>query len=199
MVAPRTPTTENIDVGDLLERVRDQYPSFVCEDASRSDTSATQEPACFGRVGARYVYFGGDPNEESLVTVLGEAKSDGRFEAKDIARLRKLRKLFPDALLVVATLRHSLSVTERNAIARLAQPRHARDGYATGAPVMVLTATRTPRRPQRPRVLGGRGRTCRGGENKMVSYSTQVRELADITAQIHLHLPPHLEWARSRQ
>lgn len=142
-------------------------------------------------------------DEEPLVTVLGEAKSDGRFEAKDIARLRKLRKLFPDALLVVATLRHALSVTERNAIARLAQPRHAprRLERYWRPPVMVLTATELlgdRSAPECWEAAGGRPAQI-AGKNKMVSYSTQVRVVADITAQIHLHLPPHLEWARRRQ
>lgn len=69
VTAPRTPTQKGIAVGDTLDRVRDAYPRFDCEGAFRSDTSATQEPACFGQAPhGRFVYFGGDPIQSITVT-----------------------------------------------------------------------------------------------------------------------------------
>ena len=69
VTAARTPTQKGIAVGDTLDRVRNAYPHFDCEGASRSDTSATQEPACFGHAPLqRFVYFGGDPIQSITVT-----------------------------------------------------------------------------------------------------------------------------------
>ena len=61
-------TLAGVGVGDDLSRVRERYPRFRCEGASRSDTSAIQAPSCSGSVrGDRFVYFGGDPIESVTV------------------------------------------------------------------------------------------------------------------------------------
>lgn len=66
--AERAMTQGGVHVGDRLQKVLDRYPRFRCEGASRSDTSAIQEPACSGFVrGGRWVYFGGDPIQSITV------------------------------------------------------------------------------------------------------------------------------------
>ena len=61
-------------------------------------------------------------NDGGIDLLLGEAKSKGRFEPRDIARAERLRERYPDAVLVFATLGGSLTDEEKRGIGKLAQP-----------------------------------------------------------------------------
>jgi hypothetical protein len=57
-----TRTERGIGIGDALDRAKDAYPSLHCGIVNEG-TEYTQYPGCTGKVGGKYVYFGGDPIE----------------------------------------------------------------------------------------------------------------------------------------
>jgi hypothetical protein len=67
-------TSRGVKIGDRLARVREAYPRFHCEPASRGETTATQAASCSGTVaGGRLLYFGEDPIRS--ITVMAHALS----------------------------------------------------------------------------------------------------------------------------
>jgi hypothetical protein len=93
--------------------------------------------------GAFEVDFGvwlrpGFTDEEQPSLVFGEAKTFNSFEATDFARAEALLRRFPQAHMVFATLRRSLTRTEQRALIALAR-RGSRN--ANRGRVIVLTAT----------------------------------------------------------
>ncbi|PRE99776.1 hypothetical protein C6Q15_29440 [Burkholderia multivorans] len=50
--------------------------------------------------------------EQSEGLLFGECKTYGKFEAKDIDRMRMLAETFPGAILVFSTLREALTAKE---------------------------------------------------------------------------------------
>jgi hypothetical protein len=134
--------------------------------------------------------------EEGPYLLLGEAKSYGRFEARDFERARLLRERFPSATLVFATLRPALSESEKGEIEELDRPQVTRyEDLPTQASVLVLTALELFHPEGPPRCwndAGGRAAALSG------QASSYVRPLiptwADLTLQIHADLAPHHEW-----
>ena len=76
-------------------------------------------------------------------TVFGEAKSNRRFEKKDVDNMKLLAEKFPGSILVFATMRDGLSQSEINRIKELAEWGREYDPERgeTRAPVIVLTGT----------------------------------------------------------
>lgn len=76
-----------------------------------------------------------------VAVLLGEAKTFGRFERKDVRRGAKLLDRFSDSIFVMATLRDALDDAERDAIRRMALARRTRSGWPSRrGRIIVLTA-----------------------------------------------------------
>jgi len=69
--------------------------------------------------------------------LLGECKTFGAFEAKDVAKMRELGRVFPRAILVFAKLGDSFKPSERTLLRKLAT--QCRKG-ANPNPMLLLTA-----------------------------------------------------------
>ena len=136
---------------------------------------------------------------EPPVLLLGEAKTNGRFEPKDFRRLRRLQRRFPEAILVVATLRSKLSAPERKALKEIAQPNVKRLSQVIWTPsVMVLTDAELLSGRDAPDCwtrLGGTAEEI-AAKSATISNNPEVRRIADLSAQIHLGLPPQHVWAQ---
>jgi len=138
------------------------------------------------------------PIDDPPVLLLGEAKTYGKFEKKDFARMIRLRSLFPEAILVFATLRKSLTQEEKRAMKKLAQPAVSRAKavpYSTG--VMLLTGHELFSRKGPPHCwaeVGGRIAEI-ASKNEVIANDPRVHQIADLTLQIHLGLKPHHQWA----
>jgi hypothetical protein len=139
--------------------------------------------------------------DKEPITLLGEAKTDGRFQERDFARLRELRRLFPRGMVVVATLREKLTSKERAALANIAQPKHVGRPWEMSwdPPMMILTATELLSGRTAPDCWKDAGGTTAeiATRNRVIANDPEVRQIADLTAQMHLGLPPHHEWVRS--
>ncbi|MEA2156765.1 MAG: hypothetical protein QOE11_2905 [Solirubrobacteraceae bacterium] len=76
-----------------------------------------------------------------VAVLLGEAKTFGRFERKDMRRGAQLLDRFDDSIFVMATLRDALDDDERDAIRRMVLKRRTRSGWLTRrGRIVVLTA-----------------------------------------------------------
>ena len=76
-------------------------------------------------------------------TVFGEAKSNRRFEKKDVDKMKLLAEKFPGSILVFSTMRDGLSPSEIKRIKDLAKwgREYDPESKRTQAPVIVLTGT----------------------------------------------------------
>jgi hypothetical protein len=138
---------------------------------------------------------------EPPVLLLGEAKTYGRFEPKDFRRLGWLRRHFPEAILVVATLRSKLNAEERKALRLIAQPNVKRLSQVGWNPsVMVLTDAELLSGRDAPDCWTGSGGRAAAiaakSQSATIANNPEVRRLADLTAQIHLGIPAQHVWAR---
>lgn len=131
--------------------------------------------------------------------LLGEAKSFGAFEKCDFDRATTLRRKFPEATLVFATLRDALSSAERDQIEKLARPRGA--AVTSWHPrVLVLTATELLSRDGAPNCwVADRGPRAEIFHKAQRSVRSEIAMWADITLQMHIGLSPHSEWVQSRR
>jgi hypothetical protein len=53
-------TERGVEIGDELERAKVAYPEIACDTANEG-SKYRNYPGCTGRVGERFVWFGGDP------------------------------------------------------------------------------------------------------------------------------------------
>ena len=81
--------------------------------------------------------------DRATETVFGEAKSNRRFEQKDVNNMKLLAEKFPGSILVFATMRDGLSPSEIKRIKELAEwgREYDPESKRTLAPVIVLTGT----------------------------------------------------------
>ena len=126
--------------------------------------------------------------------LIGECKTFNRFEAIDLARMRRLARLIPGAVLVFATLNETLSPTERRLITTLAEWGRRREWQH---PVMILTARELTSDEQLPRCWR-EGSAREQAMFEKVARSpwpaTSVRRLADATQQLHLGMSADANW-----
>jgi hypothetical protein len=130
--------------------------------------------------------------EEAPVLVFGEAKSFAieSFKQEDLARMWKLAELFPGAFLVFASLKDSLTETEKAEIGRLATwGRERLVDERPRAPVIVLTGAEL----FAPWHINQSWKKL-GGERAKFADSRRARLdnlwiLAEVTQQIYLGLP----------
>lgn len=75
--------------------------------------------------------------------IFGEAKSFGRdaFAGRDVVRLWRLWRRFPDAFFVFATLRDALDDREKRRVSRFARAASAGGAVRKIAPIIILTST----------------------------------------------------------
>ena len=139
-------------------------------------------------------------NDGGIDLLLGEAKSKGRFEPRDIARAERLRERYPDAVLVFATLGGSLTDEEKRGIGKLAQPSVENEKDIRWEPSMVvLTATELFSNEGPPGCWrDGGGRAAELAHNAARFVRHEVSAWADITQQLHLDLEPHHEWVEAQ-
>ena len=129
------------------------------------------------------------------VFLIGEAKSfaqDG-FCRRDIDRLKQVGRRMPGTFLVCATLKSELSLEERDLIGGLAKwgrVRHA--GGRCRNPVIVLTGTEMFAPVNIREAWKEREELSDHASFEM----GEPRNLADLTQQVYLGLPPLREWLR---
>lgn len=146
------------------------------------------------------LHRGEDEHRQVAQTLLlGEAKSFNRFEERDVSRLHALRRRFPEATLVAATLRPSLDADERAALRALSQPPVRRPSdVSRGGRLIVLTGLELFHRGDPPEcwddIEGSVGRLV----DQMRYSRPTVRMWADVTAMLHLGAEPHDVWARAQ-
>jgi hypothetical protein len=124
--------------------------------------------------------------------ILGECKTFKRFLPEDIERMRSLARLFPDSVLVFATLNDELLESERDLIAPFAI--ECREGWRN--PVVVLTARELATDDNPPYCWQ---RTKVEAETKMFEAmrnapGASFRRLADATQQLRLGMEPDAGW-----
>ncbi len=131
--------------------------------------------------------------------LLGECKSGDRyFDAKDYARARQLLKVFPTAVLVFATTRSELTPDEKEQLRSIASDgRNAAYLGQPWSPVVVLTRWELGSTWGAPICWKGHPRLAPGQEN--VNVRGSIRDLADLTQQLHLDMPSMQQEARERQ
>lgn len=120
--------------------------------------------------------------------LLGECKSGNRyFDAKDYARARELLKTFPTAAMVFATTRPELTAEEKDQLRSLAsEARNAAYVGQPSSPVVVLTRWELSSDWGAPVCWKGHPRFTPGMDN--VNVRGSVRDLADLTQQLHLEM-----------
>lgn len=123
--------------------------------------------------------------------VFGECKTYGRFEKKDIDRMRHLSKNFPGAVLVFSTLRKSLTSKEISNIARVAKAgrKYWKADHPLN-PVLVLTGTE---------LLNWQGPPYCWDESVQKKFDRVqgLLGLCNATQQLYLKLPSwHSDWQK---
>ena len=123
-------------------------------------------------------------------TVFGEAKSNRRFEQKDVNNMKLLAEKFPGSILVFATMKEGLSRSEINRIKELAEwgREYDPEKRQTRAPVIVLTGTEL--------FTAGSLRTSwkeKGGKhenmaNLIAQGESNLRILANFTQHLYLDM-----------
>jgi len=115
--------------------------------------------------------------------LFGECKSYGKFEPKDIARMKHLGESFPGAVLVFSTFRESLSSEEIKRISRLARAgrKHWKADHPKN-PVLILTA-RELFTWQRPPYCWD------SGLKQKYQHVHGLVQTALATQEIYLHMP----------
>src|SRR6266404_1086659 len=130
--------------------------------------------------------------------LLGECKSGDRcFDAKDYDRARELLKAFPTAALVFATTRPELTSAEKEQLRSIAsEGRNAAYLGRPWSPVVVLTRWELSSTWGAPICWKGHPRLAPTQEHVHVRGS--IRDLADLTQQLHLEMPSMQQEARER-
>ncbi len=130
-------------------------------------------------------------------TVFGEAKSFSRFEQDDVDRMKWLAEVFPDSILVFATMRErtEFSNKEINRIKKLAEWGRGYDEETEQmrAPVIVLTGTELFAADSLEfswKEKGGKHKTLIESP-RVTTRIHHLRVLADLTQQLYLGMPPY--------
>lgn len=135
--------------------------------------------------------------EQSEGLLFGECKTYGKFEAKDIDRMRMLAETFPGAILVFSTLREALTAKEIVSIGKLAKfgRKHWKAERSIN-PVLILTGTE---------LLHWKGPPYCWTEALRARFPNAygLLNLCDATQQLYLNLPPldqewQMRWERQR-
>ena len=139
-------------------------------------------------------------DETTQELVFAECKTYNKFEKKDIDRMKVLAKEFPGSVLVLATMRESLTDVEKRMIKPLVNSgRRYWKSEQTYNPVIILTGSE---------LFSSRGiphcwkdKEGKAGEiEKGNFYSRSLSDIADATQQIYLDMKPYHEWrAEQRQ
>jgi hypothetical protein len=112
----------------------------------------------------------------------------------DIDRMKTLAKDFPGSVLVLATMRDSLTDAEKRMIKPLVNSgrRHWKSEQ-TYNPVIILTGTELFSNEQIPYCW--KDKEGKAGEiEKNGFYSKNLSDIADATQQIYLDMEPYHEW-----
>ena len=144
--------------------------------------------------GTERSFFGnGLPNfglDRPTETVFGEAKSNRRFEKKDVDNMKLLAEKFPGSILVFATMRDGLSRSEINRIKELAEwgREYDPESKRTLAPVIVLTGTELFTTGYLSTSWKEKGGKHKDLENKASLGTSNLRILANFTQHLYLDM-----------
>jgi len=133
-------------------------------------------------------------DETTQELVFAECKTYNKFEKKDIDRMKTLAKEFPGSVLVLATMRESLTDAEKRMIKPLVNSgrRHWKS-EKTYNPVIILTGAELFSTHGIPHCW--KDKEGRAGEiEKGRFYSRNLSDIADATQQIYLDMKPYHEW-----
>lgn len=115
-----------------------------------------------------------------------ECKTEIDFAKKDIDKMEKLGKLFPNAILTFATLKNNLSETGKAIISILAGKfRHGIDSRPTN-PVLILTGNELL-----PKTIFGVFDNLKQKFPKEYNIPYDIVRLCDLTCQLYLGLPSY--------
>ena len=172
-------------LGNLMNAQYTWIPSFTLKQAQGLDLGEV-DFALFGRTAILH--------HDAPYLILGECRTYGKFQAKDVRKMRERAKAFPGAVLAFCTLRKTLNPAEKQHISALARlGRRPLQGDHWQHPVVVLTGTELfsdHRPPLCWRDMGGRftemaERYCGFGG---------ITGLCDATQQLHLSMESHSKW-----
>jgi hypothetical protein len=132
---------------------------------------------------------------EERYLVVGECKTHGSFESKDIRRMQQIAKQFPGTVLVFATFRDQLKSKERLALRGLAQwGRAFRASDVWRAPLIVLTNRELFSFDGAPACW--REDSSLKGKIDRFDHAKKLEATADLTQQFYLGMKPYHEWAK---
>jgi hypothetical protein len=121
--------------------------------------------------------------------VLGEAKTFGVFEAKDLKRTQQLAESFPEALLVLTTLREGLEEDEQETIRKLLASRR---GPKPGR-LIILTANELCEASSSigpPYVWGDKGERFKQIAERFERGRFELEDLSRATLELYVGLDP---------
>lgn len=131
--------------------------------------------------------------------IFGECKTFGKFEKKDIERMRKIAGRFPGAVIAFCTLRKELEKGEVREITKIAKGgrKHWKSERPMN-PVLILTGNEILSMWGPPKCWEDLGLS------KQFDHVYGLLDLCNATQQIHLKLPPWQQtwregWERKRQ
>lgn len=133
------------------------------------------------------------------VLVISECKSFGSFEHRDFARMRKIAKLFPGAVLCFCTFVEELSPFEKRRIAQIT--RAGRRPLKTGRqanPVLVLTRAELFGQFD-AEGFGHRYPSAFVERAQRVFAVGEIQEICDLTQQLHLGIESYHQWRDNRR
>lgn len=172
-------------LGDVLHSEQTWSPSFTLTRKGSRELEA--DFAAFWRQSSS--------DEGVPMLIFGECKSYGRFEPKDIRKMRGLGSQFPGAVLAFCTLRKALEPKEKRLLAPLARAgrKHLR-AERWRNPVLILTGielfTEFLGPPDCWKAQGGHFAKF---AEKYRAYG-ELTELCDATQQLHLGIESYWQW-----
>lgn len=113
-----------------------------------------------------------------------ECKTEIDFSKKDIVKMEKLARLFPGSILVFATLKDKLSVTEKKLISTLAKKFRKGLGSRPVNPILILTKNELMSWLTYDEKI-------KHLINPHMQFSDDIGHLCDVTTQHYLGLPSH--------
>ena len=132
-----------------------------------------------------------------LSLILGESKSFGEFKSKDIAQIKKMSALFPQAFIVFATLKEHLTPKEVKMLRSLALigRKKWKDGKMENQ-LIILTGEELLHSIGPPNCWDKREKHYPGIKQSFNfhDFENKLRKLCDITQQLHLGMPTHYDW-----
>lgn len=142
------------------------------------------------------VFLGRDfPLTSRPLTLFCECKSmKGKFEERDVERMKSLGESFPGAIIVFACLRDELTEKEKQRLRALAAWGRQRHVDQTRNPVMILTATELFSQSGAPACWKDSERFGDLELVKELRMDPGPRRLCDITQQLHLDMISYHEW-----